>query len=351
MSSFQNTVDVDFPTAAAKRAIPRLSIVVPCHNEELALPALFERLERLNEDLQAAKLISQNTEVVLVDDGSYDATWKMIETARTPLTVRGIKLSRNQGHQQALFAGLIHAGGDVVVSMDADLQDDPDAVIGMIRAYLKGADIVFGVRASRESDTWFKRASARTYYRILERLGVDLIPDHADFRLMSRKSIRALRSFEESNLFLRGLVRQLGFTTDVVTYDRSPRVAGESKYTLRKMISLGLEGVTSFSVKPLRMIVLFGFAVAAITFLYSLYSIYAWARGDTIPGWTSVVLPLSLLGGVHLIALGVIGEYVGKIYKETKRRPRFIVDEIVSAGDAEQDIEAPVINVTANSSR
>lgn len=322
MSYSPSAIDADI------RGVPSLAIVVPCHNEQEALPYLFRRLEALNKTLLDQRLIGGPIELVLVDDGSRDTTWRVIQAAQTELPVTGVKLSRNYGHQNALLAGLFQAKTDVVVSMDADLQDDPDAVVPMVKAYLKGAEIVYGVRDRRDRDTWFKRVSARGYYRALGALGIDLIPDHADFRLMSRKSLDALAEFGEANLFLRGLVRQLGFPFAVVKYDRAERVSGTSKYPLGKMLALGLEGITSFSVKPLRLIVLFGFAVAALAFTFGLFAFVGWASGRAVPGWTSIVLPLSLLGGVHLIALGVVGEYVGRIYQETKRRPRYIVDTV-----------------------
>lgn len=318
--------------ALRSRCAPTLSIVVPCYNEEAALQPLFDRLEQLSQQLLGRGLITQPIDLVLVDDGSQDRTWDMIESATTFLPVTGVKLSRNQGHQPALFAGLMQAKSEAVVSMDADLQDDPDAIIGMVEAYLRGAEVVYGVRASRSFDTFFKRWTAQKYYDGLARLGVDLLPDHADFRLMSRKALNALSQFGETNLFMRALVRKLGFPSETVNYHRAPRVAGESKYTLNKMMELGFDGVTSFSVKPLRMIVLFGFIVAIVAFLFAVFALVAWAAGSALPGWTSIVFPLSLLGGVHLVALGVIGEYVGKIYEETKRRPRYIIDEVVDVG-------------------
>lgn len=327
------------PRAAPRRGTPSLSIVIPCYNEEEVLPALFDRLEQLERQLLAADLIAAPLRLVLVDDGSKDATWAMIDSPATSLAVTGVRLSRNYGHQNALLAGLMQAKGDIVISMDADLQDDPDAVIPMVRAYHHGAEIVFGVRDSRHRDTWFKRSTARGYYKALRVLGVDLIPDHADFRLMSRKALNALAEFGEANLFLRGLVRQLGFPHAIVKYDRAERMAGESKYPLGKMVALGLEGITSFSVKPLRMITLFGFVVALMAFLFGLFALVTWISGHTVPGWTSIVLPLSLLSGANLIALGVVGEYVGRIYKETKGRPRFLVDEVVEGASASAEIQ------------
>lgn len=331
MSYSDITNDLSTIHPSQTRSAPTLSIVVPCYNEEAALPPLFDQLEQLSEQLFASGLITQPVELVLVDDGSQDCTWDMIQNAKTRLPVTGVKLSRNQGHQPALFAGLMQAKSDTVVSMDADLQDDPNAIIEMVEAYIRGADVVYGVRASRSSDTWFKRWTAQKYYSALGHLGVDLLPDHADFRLMSRKALNALSQFGETNLFMRALVRKLGLPSEVVTYERAVRSAGESKYNLSKMMELGLDGVTSFSVKPLRMIVVFGFLVAIVAFLFALFALVAWAAGRALPGWTSIVLPLSLLGGAHLVALGVIGEYVGKIYEETKRRPRFIVEEVIDA--------------------
>lgn len=322
-----------FPPVGDRPVPAALSVVVPCHNEESALPHLFRRLEQLSADLTNRGLICGPLSLVLVDDGSRDATWQLIKRADTTLPVQGVRLTRNFGHQAALMAGIAHASGDVVVTMDADLQDDPDAVIGMLEAYGRGAEIVFGVRASRASDTVFKRVTARTYYRLLCALGADIVPNHADFRLMSRRALDALDTFNEANLFLRGIVPRLGFRTECVLYDRAPRVNGISSYPIGRMIALALDGVTSLSAQPIRLITLTGFAVALLTLAFVAFSLIAWTGGRTVPGWTSIVLPLSLLGGMQLIALGVIGEYVGKIYEETKRRPRFLVEaHSLSAG-------------------
>ncbi len=310
------------------RPAPTLTLVIPCYNEEPVMPALLDRLDRLERDLAATGRISGAMRILMIDDGSTDGTWAAICAAGEGRAVTGLRLSCNSGHQTALLAGLMQADTDVVVSMDADLQDDPDAVGPMIDAWARGAEIVFGVRASRATDTGFKRRSARTYYRLLNWLGADIVPDHADYRLMSRKALTGLASFGERNLFLRGLVRKLGFRQEIVTYDRSPRVAGESKYPLGKMIALALEGITSLSVRPLRLISWAGFAVAAIAFAAGLWSVTAWALGIAVPGWASTVLPIYLLGGMHLVALGIIGEYVGKIYLETKARPRYLIDEL-----------------------
>ncbi|MEM6898096.1 MAG: glycosyltransferase family 2 protein [Pseudomonadota bacterium] len=317
--------------------VPTLSFVIPCYNEEAALPALLDALGAMSHRLFEAGRIAGPAEIMLVDDGSKDRTWAMIEAARDSHGATGLRLSRNQGHQAALLAGLLNARADVTISMDADLQDDPSVVEEMLDRYLEGADIVFGVRAARHTDTAFKRLTARGYYRLLTAMGVDIIPDHADFRLMSAKTIAALDSFKERNLFLRGLVRQIGFQSATVTYDRAERVAGESKYPLGKMLALAIEGVTSFSIKPLRLIAGLGFVVAGLSLCYAIYSLVSWSMGATVPGWTSIVLPIYILGGVHMIALGVIGEYIGKIYLETKARPRFIVDEITRPDEAAKD--------------
>ncbi|WP_068113033.1 glycosyltransferase family 2 protein [Tropicimonas marinistellae] len=320
--------------AAEPRSNPSLALVIPCYNEQACIHALFAELEALEYRLLESDRIQGRMEVILIDDGSTDDTWPMIAAPSTHLHVTALRLSRNHGHQRALLAGLLHGESDVVVSLDADLQDDPSVIPQMIDGYLAGADIVYGVRRSRDADTPFKRRSAQLYYATLRRLGVELIPDHADYRLMSRKALRSLAEFGEANLYLRGLIPQLGFQTATVSYDRPEREAGESKYPLRKMISLAIEGVTSTSVAPLRIITVAGFVVALLAFLYILYSVCVWAIGGTVAGWASTVVAIYFLGGAHLVALGVIGEYVGKIYKETKRRPRYILDEVVTSHGA-----------------
>jgi glycosyltransferase involved in cell wall biosynthesis len=308
------------------RPQPKLSVVVPCFNEEETLPLLLAGVAKLNSILIEEDLISEPLTLVLVDDGSSDNTWSLISSAQSSFSIQGIKLSRNSGHQSALLAGLMQSNGDVMISMDADLQDDPMAAVQMVERFRQGDEIVFGVRASRTTDGVFKRASALWYYRLLSVLGVELIPNHADYRLMSVKARDALAMFDESNLYLRGLVHKLGFQTSIVTYDRAARAAGESKYNLRRMVSLAIDGITSFSVRPLRLITLFGFCVASISVIAILYAWIAWVSGAVVPGWTSIILPIYFLGGAHLVALGVIGEYIGKIYTETKARPQFIID-------------------------
>lgn len=307
----------------------RLAIVVPCYNEEAVLPETLRRLGQLVDELVARGKIAPDSSAYYVDDGSRDATWAMIaEAAMQDPRVHGIKLSRNRGHQNALLAGLEGATGDAIVTVDADLQDDLGVIEKMVDLHAGGADIVYGVRDSRTSDTVFKRATAELYYHVLARMGVQIVFNHADYRLMSRRALDALASFGEVNLFLRGIIPQLGFTTATVAYARTERFAGESKYPLSKMLALAANGVTSFSVVPLRMI-------AGLGFLISLFSagMIAWILlgkivfGTLVPGWASSVVPIYLLGGIQLLCIGVIGEYVGKIYLETKRRPRFLIQE------------------------
>ncbi|SEK60937.1 glycosyltransferase family 2 protein [Pacificibacter marinus] len=312
--------------AVKLRPPPKLSIVVPCFNEEESLPLLLEGITKLNDILVKAEQISEPLTLVLVDDGSSDNTWSLISNIKSSFNIQGVKLSRNSGHQSALLAGLMQAQGDIMISMDADLQDDPIAAVQMVERFRQGDEIVFGVRASRTTDSFFKRTSAHCYYRLLSVFGVELIPNHADYRLMSAKARDALAMFGESNVYLRGLIHRLGFKSSIVTYNRAARVAGESKYNMRRMVGLAIDGVTSFSVRPLRLITLFGFCVASISFFAIVYAWVGWMAGAVVPGWTSLILPIYFLGGAHLVALGVIGEYIGKIYTETKARPQFIID-------------------------
>ena len=310
----------------------QIGIVIPCHNEELVLPETTQRLALLLHGLNAKGKISSASKVYFVDDGSQDQTWKIIcGSAELHPFVEGIKLSRNRGHQSALLAGLMHAKGDCLISIDADLQDDLSAIEEMVDAHVAGSDIVYGVRRGRQSDTPFKRFSAELYYRILAVMGVEIIFNHADFRLMSRRAIDALRDFGEVNLFLRGIIPQLGFNSAIVHYDRAERFAGESKYPLSKMLGLAIQGITSFSIVPLRIITTIGLLISILSFAIGLWAF--WLRLFTqqaIPGWASTVLPMYLLGGIQLFSLGVIGEYLGKIYIETKRRPRYFIEECIS---------------------
>jgi polyisoprenyl-phosphate glycosyltransferase len=310
----------------------QLGIVIPCYNEQAGLAQCVGQVLGLLADLAARGKVAADSRLWLVDDGSRDNTWPIIESlASEHANVVGVKLSRNRGHQNALLAGLLTAEGDAVVSLDADLQDDLGVVEEMIDAYHAGNEVVFGVRRSREQDTLFKRWSARRYYALLRALGVEVVPDHAEFRLMGRKALAALAEYPETNLFLRGLVPQLGFRAAQVHYDRQLRLAGATKYPIRRMVSLGLDGITSFSAVPLRMIA----ATGALLFLFTM-GISAWVlfvklfTDHAVPGWASTTLPIYALGGVQLLSLGVVGEYVAKIYIEVKRRPRYIVEKITT---------------------
>jgi polyisoprenyl-phosphate glycosyltransferase len=312
------------------RQPPNLSLVVPCYNEQEVLPESASRLSQVLRRLIDDGRLDSESRVYFIDDGSTDNTWALIEKlSKQSKQFAGIKLSRNKGHQNALMAGLMLVPGDIVISVDADLQDDLNAIPGMIAAHSKGADIVLGVRENRRSDTQFKRVTAQCYYRLIKWMGVEITYNHADFRLMSRRVIEALRQYEESNLFLRALIRQLGFSTAIITYERHERLAGKSKYPIHKMLALALQGITSFSIQPLRAITLFGFIVSLTSFCLGVWAFVAKVVFQaTVPGWTSTVVPIYLISGVQMLFLGIIGEYIGKIYLETKRRPRFLIDKI-----------------------
>ncbi|NNU98315.1 glycosyltransferase family 2 protein [Geobacillus sp. DSP4a] len=308
---------------------PVVAIVVPCYNEEEVLPETIRRLQALRGELVEEKMISPKSALLFVDDGSHDDTWKIIYKAslRHP-EVKGLKLARNAGHQNALLAGLFAAKthADCLISIDADLQDDLSAIREFVQKFREGYDIVYGVRRRRDTDTWFKRHTAQGFYRLMKMFGVDLVYNHADYRLMSRRAVEALEQFGEVNLFLRGIVPLLGFRSAAVYYDRKERLAGKTKYPLKKMIAFALDGVTSFSVTPIRFISLIGFLSFVVSLIFGAYFLFLKWAGHTETGWTSLITSIWLLGGLQLIALGLIGEYVGKIYKETKRRPRYIVD-------------------------
>ncbi len=315
----------------------QLAIVVPCYNEQEVLPETGARMTALLARLQCAGKIAPESRIYFVDDGSRDDTWSIVDGfVRDGLPVVGIKLSRNRGHQNALLAGLFLADGDAVVSIDADLQDDLEAIEKMVDCYHQGCDIVYGVRAHRKTDTFFKSLSAESFYKLLSAMGAQTIFNHADFRLMSRRAVEALRDFREVNLYLRGIVPLIGFRSAIVEYVRTTRFAGESKYPIRKMVALALDAVTSFSVVPLRLISLLGFLVFAGSMVVTAWALWVALVSDrAIPGWASTVLPMYFLGGVQLLALGVIGEYLGKLYVETKSRPRFFVERIVGGTSAQ----------------
>lgn len=313
------------------RTLPQLTIVVPCYNEEEVLPETVARLSMLLERLRKAGRIAAASAIVFIDDGSRDGTWELIERlSRQDERVRGIKLSRNRGHQNALLAGLFTTEGDVLVSVDADLQDDVEVIEEMLQQHAQGMQVVYGVRNDRSSDGLFKRASALGFYRLIRALGVESVHNHADFRLMSRRAVEALKDFREVNLFLRGIVPLIGFKSSVVYYTRAERLAGVSKYPLRKMLALALDAVTSFSVVPLRLISALGFLVFLFSAGMGVWTL--WIRIFTdraVPGWTSTLLPIYVLGGLQILCIGVLGEYLGKVYQETKRRPRYIIEKVL----------------------
>ncbi|NUO72426.1 MAG: glycosyltransferase family 2 protein [Frateuria sp.] len=326
----------------ASPAPTTLSIVVPCFNEEAVLHATCERLCALRSALVAEGMISAQSDIVFVDDGSRDSTWEMIQAwVRHGAPVTGVKLSRNCGHQNALLAGLSNARGEAVVTIDADLQDDEQAIQAMVAAYQQGCEVVYGVRSRRDCDTWFKRTTARAFYRMVSALGVPLVFDHADYRLLSQRAIRYLDRFNEVNLFLRGVVPLLGLRSCIVHYERRPRLAGESKYPVRKMVEFALNGITSFSTVPLRAITVLGFSVSIGCVLLALWALAVrLASPDAVPGWASTTLPIYFLGGVQLFCVGVLGEYVGKIYLESKKRPRYLVETVSRREQAVAEIAA-----------
>jgi polyisoprenyl-phosphate glycosyltransferase len=318
---------------------PTVAVVVPCYDEEEVLPETCWRLGELLCGLAAQDRISPASSIYLVDDGSRDRTWSLIERfVAEDSRFTGIKLSRNRGHQSALLAGVFTADGDAVVTVDADLQDDIGAIPEMLDRFAAGAEIVYGVRRDRHSDSAFKRGTAAAFYRLMAVLGADSIRNHADYRLMSRRAVDSLKLYREVNLYLRGIVPLLGFRSEIVYYDRAKRFAGESKYPLRKMVALALEAITSFSVVPLRLITLIGFTVFMVTLLVSLWALYVrLLTHDAVPGWTSVVLPTYLLGGIQIFCIGMIGEYLGKTYAEVKARPRFLIEKVLTPQNSLQE--------------
>ncbi len=309
---------------------PTIAFVVPCYNEQAGLPHTLAQLLAEIDRLAKTKAASPKSYIVLVDDGSSDGTWALIEKAfRTHgKRVRGVKLSRNVGHQNALLAGLLTQIGkaDAVISLDADLQDDMSVIGKMIAHFREGTEIVYAVRKERSTDSWFKRGTADLYYRTLNWLGADIVPHHADFRLMGDRALRALALYGETHVFLRGLVVQLGFKTATVAFDRLPRLHGETKYTLPRMISLAINGITSLSVRPIRIIALMGIILFVVFIGMSVWVFSNWVTGDTVQGWTSVMLLFLLIASFQTFAIAVIGEYVGKIYFEAKSRPRYIIE-------------------------
>lgn len=309
---------------------PVLYLVIPCYNEEQVLPLTSGKFKAKLDELEQAGKISGKSRVMFVNDGSRDTTWDILTSlCEEDERYAAISLSRNRGHQNALIAGLMEAKkyADITISMDCDGQDDINAIGEMVDEYAKGSEIVFGVRNDRSTDTWFKRSTARSYYKFLRGMGVDIIPDHADYRLMSSRVLDALEGYGEVNLFLRGIIPQLGFKQSVVYYSRAEREAGTTHYPLSKMMQLAIDGITSFSVKPLRLITILGLIVAFLSFVGIIYVFASIIFGHTVGGWASTTCILCFVSGIQMISLGVIGEYIGKIYLETKHRPRYIVDE------------------------
>lgn len=308
---------------------PVLTIVVPCYNEEEVLETTIKVLDTKITQFINNNIVSEKSNILFVDDGSSDRTWSIIyKESLYNSKVNGLKLSRNVGHQHALYAGLITAknSADCVVSIDADLQDDVTIIVEFLQKFNEGFDIVYGVREKRDTDHYFKKTTAESFYKFMKKLGVNLIYNHADFRLMSRRAVEELEKFEEVNLFLRGIVPLIGFPSTSVYYNRKERLAGETKYPLRKMLSFAFEGITSFSITPIRFVLFLGFLSFFTSILFGTYFISLKFLGETETGWTSLITSIWLIGGLQLIAIGLIGEYIGKIYKESKRRPRYSVD-------------------------
>ena len=309
-----------------------LYVVIPCYNEEEVLEKTKKVLKKKLADLIQKKKISKQSRVIFVNDGSKDKTWDLIQKFyEEDKLFGGINLSRNRGHQNALLAGLLTVkdDADIVISMDADLQDDIEAMDEMIEKRNHGADIVYGVRSSRKKDSFFKRTTAQGFYQVMKMLGVDVVYNHADYRLTSKKVLNSLEDYKEVNLFLRGIFPLIGFKSDIVYYERGERAAGESKYPLKKMLNFAWDGITSFSVRPIRLILNVGIVILVLSILMILYSIIQKVLGNTVDGWTFIVCSLWLLGGIQMLSLGVIGEYIGKIYSEIKARPRYIIDKYI----------------------
>lgn len=310
-----------------------LYLVIPCYNEESVLKETAKQLNKKIGTMILNNYISSSSKIMFVDDGSKDTTWNIIETLNIDNDIfTGLKLSRNKGHQNALLAGLMDAKehADMVISLDADLQDDINVIDKFVEEYYSGNDIVYGVRSKREKDTFFKRFTAEGFYSFMKALGVDIIFNHADYRLMSKRTLEALSKFKEVNLFLRGIIPLIGFKSSIVTYERNERFAGESKYPLKKMLSFAFDGITSFSIKPIRIITTIGGIIFIISTLFFIYSLIMKFLGKTVVGWTSIVCSIWMIGGIQLLCLGVIGEYVGKIYNEVKARPKYIIEKRIA---------------------
>jgi glycosyltransferase involved in cell wall biosynthesis len=330
---------------------PVLTLVIPCYNEEEVLPETISRLTVILEELAESQLISKHSKMLFVDDGSRDKTWDIIASynLKNPF-VSGLKLAKNAGHQNALLSGLMEAKetSDCVISVDADLQDDLNAIREFIIKFKEGYDIVYGVRKSRTTDTFFKRSTAQGFYRVMSKMGVNIVYNHADYRLMSKRVLQELSNFKEVNLFLRGLVPLIGYKSTEVYYDRHERFAGESKYPLKKMLAFAFDGITSFSITPIRLISAVGFAMFGISLLIAVYTIISKLLGTTVWGWSSLMLSIWFIGGLQLVALGLIGEYIGKIYKEVKQRPKYIIETLL---DSQSTLDTENTKKVKNSER
>lgn len=311
---------------------PIIWLVIPCYNEEQVLPETARRLQEIMSRLAGQGKISSESKIAMVNDGSKDGTWELIRKMHEENSIfTGINLSRNKGHQNALVAGMMTAMryADAMISLDADLQDDVEVIEQFIERYAEGYDIVYGVRSSRKKDSFFKRFTAEGFYHVMKWLGVDIVFNHADYRLMSRRALEGFSEFGEVNLFLRGIVPQIGYASTTVEYERHERFAGESKYPLKKMLSFAFDGISSFSVKPMRMIIHAGILMFVVSIIMLVYSLIRNWMGETIVGWTSLMLSIWMVGGIQLLCLGVIGEYIGKIYNEAKKRPRYLIESVL----------------------
>lgn len=313
--------------------IPVLYIVVPCYNEEEILCSTIEKLQKLLTCMIEEKKVADTSRLLFVNDGSSDSTWNIISRKHTENNsfVCGINLAGNVGHQNALFAGVMCAkeNADMSISIDADLQDDINVIPEMVSRYMNGDDIVYGVRRQRNTDTWFKRNTALMFYKLMKALGVKSVYNHADYRLMSKRAMCQLEKYSECNLFLRGIVPLLGYKSSSVYYDRSARLAGESKYPLRKMLNFAIDGITSFSIKPLRLLTIAGFIFVLVSISVSIWALVVLLRHETVQGWTSLIISMWFIGGVLLVGMGIVGEYIGKMYMEVKGRPRYNVDTVL----------------------
>lgn len=320
------------------RDLPVLYLVIPCYNEEEVLPETTKRLTEKMIGMIRSEFIHADSRILFVDDGSRDQTWALIEEYSEAIPfVDGVKLAHNRGHQNALLAGLMTAMPlcDCAISLDADLQDDTDAIDRFVEKYKDGCDVVYGVRNKRDTDTFFKRTTAEGFYKFMKVLGVDVVFNHADYRLMSRRALEGLSEYKEVNLFLRGIVPLIGYRSDYVYYDRAERFAGESKYPLRKMLSFAFDGISSFSVKPLKLISNLGILISVLSIFGLLYALISHICGVTVAGWTAIVCSIWLLGGLQMLCLGVVGAYIGKIYSEVKQRPRYLIETHLKKKDEE----------------